>query len=102
MGPDQFLAPEKEVMAETGPMKHMRGVDLKDWRKRHGYSQEALMMELGVHSRQTISTWENSPDELPRITQLALWALEEIPEVRNVSGTRTSAAEKRRWKNQRS
>jgi hypothetical protein len=56
------------------------------------------MMELEVHSRQTISTWENSPDELPRLTQLALWALEEIPEARNVSGKRTSAAEKRRFK----
>lgn len=83
-------------------MKHMRGIDLKDWRKRHRYSQEALMMELGVHSRQTISTWENSPDELPRITQLALWALEEIPEARNVRGTRTSAAERRRLKIRRS
>ena len=83
-------------------MKHMRGVDLKEWRKRHRYNQEALMMELGVHSRQTISTWENSPDELPRIVQLALQALDEIPEARNVGGTRISAAEKRRWKKQRS
>ena len=82
-------------------MKHMRGVDLKDWRKHHRYSQEALMMELGVHSRQTISTWENSPDQLPRIIQLALNALEKIPEVRNVSGKRTSAAERRRLKNKR-
>ena len=83
-------------------MKKMCGDDLKDWRKRHRYSQEAIMMELGVHSRQTISTWENSPDELPRILQLALTALEKIPEMRNVSGIRTSAVERRRLKNKRS
>ncbi len=82
-------------------MKHIRGIDLKDWRKRHGYTQEALMRELEVNSRQTISTWEQSPDELRRIIQLALTALEEIPEVRRVVGKRPRTAEKRRWKKQR-
>ncbi len=81
-------------------MKHIRGIDLKDWRKRHGYTQEALMRELEVNSRQTMSTWEKSPDELPRIVQLALRALEEIPEARYVDGKRTETAEKRRWKKQ--
>ena len=102
MGPDQFLAPATEIVAETGPMKHIRGVDLKDWRKRHRYNQAALMMELGVNSRQTMSTWEKSSNELPRIIQLALWALEEIPEARYVDGKRPRTADKRRWKKQRS
>lgn len=102
MGPDQFLAPANQIMVEVGRMKTMRGVDLKNWRKEQGYSQKALMMELGVRSRATISGWENSAEELPRLVQLALRAVEDIPEVRNVSGRRTSIGEKRVWRKQRS
>ena len=62
----------------------MQGVDLKAWRKRYEYSQDTLMKELGIQSRQTISTWENGDKELPRILELALMALENIPESRNI------------------
>ena len=76
----------------------MRGIDLKDWRKRNRYSQEMLKSELGLGSRQTIISWEKSFEELPRLTQLALRALEEIPEARLIDGKRVSAAERRMWR----
>lgn len=74
-------------------------VNLKEWRKRHGYSQQSLMLELGIRSRQTISTWDNAKnDELPRMLQLALTALEMIPECRRVTGKQASAAENKAMK----
>lgn len=69
----------------------MRGIDLKERRKRLGYNQEYLMKELGIKSRQTISTWENTSESLPRILELALTALENVPECRNWHGRRASA-----------
>lgn len=75
-------------------MKSMRGADLREWRRRHGYNQEHLMKELGIQSRQTISTWENSSKKLPRMLELALIALENVPESRTVYGKRASVAEK--------
>lgn len=72
----------------------MIGNELAAWRKRNGYvSQAALQEELGVKSRGTISAWENSDEPLPRTLALALAALERLPELRRVAGSRTSAAE---------
>jgi DNA-binding XRE family transcriptional regulator len=102
MGANKSVVPAKEILAEIRRMKPMRGIDLKEWRKRHKYSQEMLMNELGLGSRQTIVTWEKSSDELPRLTQLALIALEEIPKVRRVHGKRAGAAEKRKWRHHHS
>ena len=65
----------------------MKGRDLPEWRKRNGYlNQDGLRQELGIKSRATISAWENSEEELPRMIQLALNALEELPHVRSIAG----------------
>jgi DNA-binding XRE family transcriptional regulator len=53
----------------------MRGSDLVQWRNRFGYSQARLMKELGVKSRQTVTSWEKA-EELPRLVELALAGLE--------------------------
>ncbi len=71
----------------------MRGSELVKWRKQHGYSQKALMDEFAVGSRQTISNWENSED-VPRLVELALIALEHVPSSRWIGGRRTTAKEK--------
>ena len=73
----------------------MRGSDLVAWRKIHGYSRSRLLGELGVKSRQTLSTWENS-DEIPRLLELALLALARIPECRetNVGGKHITKSER--------
>lgn len=73
----------------------MRGHDLVAWRKRNGYSQEDLMMELDVKSRQTISSWENSNRDIPRLVELALNALEGLPHFRRLAGKKASKKEKR-------
>ncbi len=78
----------------------MQGADLKAWRKRYGYSQDILMKELGIQSRQTISTWENADKKLPRMLELALMALENIPESRNIHGNPASALDRRKMKKQ--
>ena len=70
----------------------MKGNELPAWRKRNRYfRQEDLMKELDIKSRSTVSTWENSEDELPRVVQLALRALEELPDARTIAGRRTNA-----------
>ena len=72
----------------------MRGIDLKEWRARHGYTQEALRMALGLGSRQTIISWEQSEDALPALVRLALIALEFAPDKSlSVAGLRLTAAE---------
>jgi DNA-binding XRE family transcriptional regulator len=68
----------------------MLGTELPEWRKRNGFTQDTLRMALGVKSRQTIITWEKSPDPLPRLVQLALFALENFPEERKVTALRTA------------
>ena len=84
-------------MDETGALRLMKGTDLREWRKRHGYSQDALMAELGVRSRQTISTWENADGaELPRMLELALIALEKFPDSRNFKGKRANTAQSKK------
>lgn len=67
----------------------MKGSELPEWRKQNRYPrQEDLMKELGIKSRGTISAWENSEDELPRSIQLALLALEAVPNARMIDGKR--------------
>jgi transcriptional regulator with XRE-family HTH domain len=71
----------------------MLGTDLPAWRKRQGFTQETLMIALGVKSRQTIITWEKSTEELPKMVQLALLAIEHIPEARFSYGQRFEDAQ---------
>ncbi|MGA7993423.1 MAG: helix-turn-helix domain-containing protein [Bradyrhizobium sp.] len=70
----------------------MIGTELKAWRKRYGMTQEMLRVELDV-SRQTIAVWEASDKPLPRLTELALIALENVPDCRTTTGHRYTAAE---------
>lgn len=60
----------------------MRGIDIRALRKQLGWTQIQLMEELGVSSRQTLTNWEHS-DEVPRIVELAIRAISEIPACRN-------------------
>ena len=72
----------------------IRGTELREWRKRNGYTQEELMLELGLGSRQTIITWEKSESPIPRTVELALLALEHLPGLcRTMDGHRYTAAE---------
>ncbi len=64
----------------------MRVRDLRDWRKRNGFSQEELRQELGLGSRQTVSSWERPEKEVPRLVELALHALELDPTFRQREG----------------
>lgn len=57
----------------------MLGSDLRKWREQNGYTQERLRLALGV-TRQTIVAWEHSQGTLAQIVQLALLALEHLPE----------------------
>ena len=72
----------------------MQSEELVAWRKRNGYDQQALMHELGIRSRQTISSWENSKRTIPRTVELALIALERFPQCRNIGGKRATAHER--------
>ncbi|SFN38065.1 DNA-binding transcriptional regulator, XRE-family HTH domain [Bradyrhizobium sp. Rc3b] len=67
----------------------MRGTELPEWRKRNSFTQDTLRIALGVKSRQTIITWEKQADPLPRLVELALLALENFPEERNVTALAT-------------
>ena len=58
---------------------------MKQWRGRHGYTQDQLLKELQVKSRQTISNWERA-ERVDRLVELALIALERHPECRNIHG----------------
>ena len=67
----------------------MLGTELPDWRKRNSFTQDTLRIALGIRSRQTIITWEKSTAPLPRLVELALFALENFPEQRNVTALAT-------------
>jgi DNA-binding XRE family transcriptional regulator len=67
----------------------MRGIELPEWRKRNGFTQDTLRIALGVKSRQTIITWEKATEPLPRLVELALLALENFPVERNVTALPT-------------
>lgn len=68
----------------------MKGTELPAWRQRNRFTQDALRMALGIKSRQTIITWEKSSDRLSTLVELALMALEKLPEARTVDGARAS------------
>ncbi len=54
----------------------MRGRDLREWRKRNGFSQEQLRLELKLASRQTLNSWEHLEREVPPLVEPALCKLE--------------------------
>ena len=57
----------------------MRGHHLREWRKRHGFSQEELRLELKLRSRQTLNSWEHPENEVPPLVENALYKLERDP-----------------------
>jgi transcriptional regulator with XRE-family HTH domain len=63
----------------------MHGSDLKFWRTARGWKQVDLMRELGVSSRQTISTWESS-ESVPRLVELAIIALDQVEACNHQAG----------------
>lgn len=67
----------------------MLGIELPQWRARHRFTQDMLRIALGIRSRQTIITWEKSTEPLPRLVELALLALENFPEERQVTARST-------------
>ena len=73
----------------------MIGTELPEWRKRNRFTQDALRMALGIGSRQTIISWEKSPARLSRLVELALLALEHLPESRGADGARHTVSEYR-------
>jgi transcriptional regulator with XRE-family HTH domain len=73
----------------------MFGTELPDWRKRNRFTQDELRMALGLGSRQTIISWEKSGARLTRVVELALLALERIPESRDVAGVRLTTSQYR-------
>jgi DNA-binding XRE family transcriptional regulator len=79
----------KKLTSKSWTKFPMLGIELPDWRKRNGFTQETLGMALGIKSRQTIITWEKSAEPLSRLVQLALFTLENHPEERHVTALRT-------------
>ena len=67
----------------------MLGTELPQWRAKNRFTQDTLRIALGIRSRQTIITWEKSTEPLPRLVQLALFALENFPEERKVTALAT-------------
>ncbi len=53
----------------------MLGCDLREWRKRNGFSQEELRQELKLASRQTLNSWEHLETEVPPLVENALCKL---------------------------
>ena len=75
----------------------MKGADWAQWRKRLGYTSiPVLMLELGVSSRQTINNWEKA-DEVPRLAELALYALEHHPDCCDKIGKQPTKMEGRQY-----
>ena len=54
----------------------MRGRDLREWRERHGLSQEELRRVLRLKSRGTLNSWEQPLSEVPPLVENALYKLE--------------------------
>jgi transcriptional regulator with XRE-family HTH domain len=65
----------------------MTGNDLRVWRTAIGWTQNDLMEELGVTSRQTVGAWEKSA-RLPRLVELAIIALDQVESCRDRAGVR--------------
>jgi DNA-binding transcriptional regulator YiaG len=73
----------------------MTGEDLKAWRDRNGYAtQESLRQELQC-TRDTVSRWERSKELLPRQLELALLALAELPQCRNIGAAHRETGARR-------
>jgi transcriptional regulator with XRE-family HTH domain len=79
----------------------MRGEELVAWRRRNGFTQAQLMVELGVKSRQTMSAWEKLGREVPRLAELALMTLEREPAVRVIHGKKATPAQIRTFEDAR-
>jgi hypothetical protein len=54
------------------------------------------MLELGISSRQTINNWEKAA-AVPRLAELALFALEHYPECRQAFGRKVTKMEAREY-----
>ncbi len=80
----------RQRLSIMGEMK-MDGSDLKELRKRLGYSQQRLADELDVQ-RPTVSAWETSKERMSRILELAMRALEAGIDIKT-TGSRASSAE---------
>jgi transcriptional regulator with XRE-family HTH domain len=60
----------------SGQTLIMRGVDVKEWRLRHGLTQRRLAVLLDVEPV-TVSRWERGERQPQgRMLELALWALD--------------------------
>ena len=57
----------------------MQGHDLREWRKRNGFSQEELRQKLKLASRLTLNSWEHPEKEVPPLVEYALGKLELDP-----------------------
>lgn len=69
--------------------------ELKEWRKRNGYSQAKLGEALGVYSI-TVNRWENKARAIPSFLHLALAGLEKRGgEAKKIKG-KTKMKKKRR------
>jgi DNA-binding XRE family transcriptional regulator len=62
------------MLVSIGYIKDMTSEDLKEWRKKHGYTQQGLADTLGV-IRLTITRWENGTRGIPKLLELALRTL---------------------------
>ncbi len=60
----------------------MLGRDLREWRKRNGFSQEKLRQELKLASRLTLNSWEHAEKEVPPHVERALGKLVHFPTFR--------------------
>ncbi len=64
----------------------MRGRDLREWRKRHGFTQEELRQKLKLASRLTLNSWEHPEKRVPPLVERALYKLELEPTFRHHVG----------------
>lgn len=63
-----------DFLVSNGYTKYMTPEDLKEWRMKHGYTQQGLADALGV-IRLTITRWENGARAIPKLLELALRTL---------------------------
>jgi len=75
----------------------MQGEELKAWREARGYTQKDFIDELDVKSRQTVSSWERPGHKIPRLVELAVIALEHVPNCNNKLGKKKSSKERREY-----